>query len=66
MGPGDLRYDYRRNAFLISVLKEREDKIRDKMRRWGNVMERGLVEKGNDGEFALNCHDSLCRIVRKS
>jgi hypothetical protein len=64
-GPGDLRYDYgdyrrmQRSAFLVSVLKEREDKVREEMRRWVNVMERlrALVEKGNQEEFALDCHD---------
>ena len=64
-GPGDLRYDYgdyrrmQRSAFLLSVLKEREDKVKDEMRRWGDVMERlrGLVEKENEEEFALDCHD---------
>jgi hypothetical protein len=48
-----------RSASLISVLKEREDKVRDEIRRWGNVLERlrGVVEKGNYEEFALDCHD---------
>ena len=37
-------------------MEEREDMVRDEMRRWGNVMERlrGLLEKG---EFTPNCHD---------
>lgn len=64
-GPGDLRYDYgdyrrmQRSAFLVSVLKEREEKVRNEMNRWVNVMERlrGLVEKGDEEEFALDCHD---------
>jgi hypothetical protein len=33
-----------RSAFLVSVLKEREDK-------------RAVVEKGNQEEFALDCHN---------
>lgn len=64
-GPGDLRYDYgdyrrmQRTAFLVSVLKEREENVRNEMKRWVNVMERlrGLVEKGHEEEFALDCHD---------
>jgi hypothetical protein len=64
-GPGDLRYDYgdyrrmQRSAFLISVLRERVDKVREEMRRWVSVMERlkGLVEKENEEEFSLDCHD---------
>ena len=47
-GYGDYRR-MRQSAFLLGVLKEKEDKVRDEMGRWGNVMERlrGLVEKGN-------------------
>jgi hypothetical protein len=62
-GPGDLRYDYgdyrrmQRSAFLVSVLKEREDKVRDE-RRWGNGQCHGKSERlRNEEEFALDCHD---------
>ncbi len=56
-GYGDYRR-MRQSAFLLGVLKEKEDKVRDEMGRWGNVMERlrGLVEKGNEEEFALDCY----------
>ncbi|KAA1473091.1 hypothetical protein DENSPDRAFT_839519 [Dentipellis sp. KUC8613] len=64
-GPGDSMYrDYRRmqrTTFLVSHLTQREDRVREEMTRWMQMMEKLSSELGISGdkgeEFGLDLHD---------
>ena len=65
-GAGDVMYsDYRRmqrSTFLIAHLRERENRVREEMRRFLRIMERLGVEKlegvpAVTETFSLDCHD---------